>query len=85
MAMDAGELTVAEAALAACELVDRLQYVLHVKSIPSREGRAAELLVLKRQPQQAEAVLLQVWQRTSQQPHTGMRAVQEACLPQEPL
>ena len=60
MAIDAGELNTAEVALAACEEVDKLQYMMHIKGIPTREGRSAELLLYKKQPQQAESILLQV-------------------------
>ena len=73
MAIDAGELNTAEVALAACEEVDKLQYMMHIKGIPTREGRSAELLLYKKQPQQAESILLQVrcpvWVKLEYQPH----------------
>ena len=73
MAIDAGELNTAEVALAACEEVDKLQYMMHIKGIPTREGRSAELLLYKKQPQQAESILLQVtgslWVKHNLQPH----------------
>ena len=39
--------------------VDKLQYVLYVKDIPSIEGRAAELALFRRRPEEAEQILLQ--------------------------
>eukprot|EP00803_Ostreobium_quekettii_P011498 evm.model.scf_932.3 EVM.evm.TU.scf_932.3 scf_932:41511-43103(+) len=59
MAMEAAELNTAEVAFAAIGEVDRLQFVLHVKDIPTEEGRSAELALYKRRPLEAEAILLQ--------------------------
>ncbi|KAK9814722.1 hypothetical protein WJX72_010508 [[Myrmecia] bisecta] len=59
MAVDAAELNTAEVAFAACEEVDKLQQVLAIKAIPSQEGRSAELALVRRCPQEAEAILLQ--------------------------
>uniref|UniRef100_A0A061RJ59 Intraflagellar transport protein 80-like n=1 Tax=Tetraselmis sp. GSL018 TaxID=582737 RepID=A0A061RJ59_9CHLO len=59
MAVNAGELNTAEVAYSALEEVDKLQYVLHIKEIPTEEGRAAQLALFKRQPQLAERILLQ--------------------------
>jgi intraflagellar transport protein 80 len=39
--------------------IDKVQYVLRIKSLPTEESRAAELLLFQRRPKQAEAVLLQ--------------------------
>jgi hypothetical protein len=39
--------------------VDKLEFVLHVKKIPSEEGRSAELALYRRCPDEAEAILLQ--------------------------
>mmetsp|Transcript_28907 Transcript_28907/g.81402 ORF Transcript_28907/g.81402 Transcript_28907/m.81402 type:complete len:781 (+) Transcript_28907:949-3291(+) len=59
MAINAGELNTAEVAYSAMEEVDKLQYVLHIKDVPTEEGRAAELALFKRQPALAEKILLQ--------------------------
>ena len=40
--------------------MDKLQYIQHIKQIPSEEGRAAELALFRRRPEEAEAILLQV-------------------------
>lgn len=60
MAIDANELNTAESAFAAISEIDRLQFVLHLKDIPTSEGRNAELALYKRQPEVAEKILLQV-------------------------
>jgi intraflagellar transport protein 80 len=52
-------LDVAEEALAAIKQVDKLDYVHYVKSIPSEEGRNAELALYQRRPDAAEKILLQ--------------------------
>merc|ERR1712054_515067 len=49
----------AEVAFAAIDEVDKLQYVLYIKDIPSPEGRAAELALFRRRPDEAEQILLQ--------------------------
>ena len=36
-----------------------MQYILHIKEIPTNEGRNAELALFRRQPYEAEAILLQ--------------------------
>jgi len=59
MAINGQQLDVAEVALAAIDEVDKLQYIQFIKSIPSAEGRSAELLLYRRQPDQTEAMLLQ--------------------------
>merc|ERR1712224_947144 len=46
------------ACLAAMDEVDKLQYVLHIKDIPSAEGVAAELALFRRRPEEAEQILL---------------------------
>lgn len=59
MAIQAAQLDTAEVALAALgDQVDKMQYIQSVKLIPSAEGRNAELALYKRQPQQAEDILL---------------------------
>jgi intraflagellar transport protein 80 len=59
MALNGSELNTAEVAYSALDEVDKLQYVLYIKDIPTEEGRAAELALFKRQPQLAERILLQ--------------------------
>jgi hypothetical protein len=60
MALQGRHLDTAEIALAALNEVDKLEFILHVKKIPSEEGRSAELAVYRRCPDEAEAILLQV-------------------------
>merc|ERR1711988_1570290 len=59
MALQKGNLDSAEVALAAVDEVDKLHYVLHIKRIPSDEGRQAELALYQRRPDDAESILLQ--------------------------
>merc|ERR1711907_596194 len=59
MAINGQMLDTAEIAFAAIDEVDKLQYVLHIKDIPSSEGRAAELALFRRRPEEAEQILLQ--------------------------
>lgn len=73
MALDESELNTAETAFAAILEIDRLHFVLHLKDIPSVEGRNAELALYKHQPDVAERTLVQVithqWKRVVQ--HLG--------------
>jgi len=59
MAVDSNELNTAEVAFAAIEEVDKLQFIAHMKEIPSMEARNAELYLLKGQVKEAETVLMQ--------------------------
>jgi len=59
MALNGQELATAEVAFAAIDEVDKLQYILYIKDIPSSEGRAAELALFRRRPEEAEQILLQ--------------------------
>ena len=59
-AVAAGELNTAEVAFAGCEEVDKLQYMLYIKQLPTRESRLAELALYKHNVAEAEAILLQV-------------------------
>ena len=59
MALHGRHLETAEIALAALKEVDKLHYVLFVQSIPSEEGRQAELALWRRAPDEAEQILLQ--------------------------
>lgn len=38
--------------------VHKVQYVCYIRDIPSIEGRAAELALLRHQPKEAESILL---------------------------
>ncbi|DBA75301.1 hypothetical protein WJX77_003211 [Trebouxia sp. C0004] len=58
-AVAAGELNTAEVAFAGCEEVDKLQYMLCIKQLPTRESRLAELALYKHNVAEAEAILLQ--------------------------
>jgi intraflagellar transport protein 80 len=69
LAMAAGELSTAEAAYAAIDAVDKLQFVLHLRGKAGAGAAggaagdvavAAELALYRRQPDEAEAMLLQV-------------------------
>jgi intraflagellar transport protein 80 len=70
--MAAGELSTAEAAYAAIDAVDKLQFVLHLRGKAGGGGGAgdvavaAELALYRRQPDEAEAMLLQVGTNCSQ-------------------
>ena len=46
-------------ALSAVKEVDKLQYIKYIQSIPSNEGRNAEMMLYKRCPEEAESILLQ--------------------------
>ncbi|GBG65480.1 hypothetical protein CBR_g51075 [Chara braunii] len=59
IAINAKQLDAAEAAFAAIDEIDRLQFVIHIKDIPSEEGRNAELALFARRPEEAESILLQ--------------------------
>lgn len=63
-AVAAGELNTAELAFAGCEEVDKLQYMLYIKQLPTRESRLAELALYKHNVAEAEAILLQVQTHT---------------------
>jgi intraflagellar transport protein 80 len=59
MALHGRHLDTAEIALAALCEVDKVEFVVHMKSIPSEEGRSAALALYRRCPDEAEAILLQ--------------------------
>merc|ERR1712070_6114 len=59
MALNGQELATAEVSFAAIDEVDKLQYILYIKDIPSSEGRAAEMALFRRRPEEAEQILLQ--------------------------
>ncbi|KAI8462988.1 MAG: intraflagellar transport protein 80 [Monoraphidium minutum] len=58
-AMAAGELAAAEAAFAALGAADKLAYVRRAAALPGGAARGAELTLYRRQPAEAEALLLQ--------------------------
>ena len=58
--MSAGEVDTAEVAFAGCEEVDKLQYMLYIKQLPTKEARLAELALYRHNASEAEAILLQV-------------------------
>ena len=59
MALSARHLDTAEIALSAVDAVNKLQFILHVKSIPSEEGRSAEFALYQNNATEAESILLQ--------------------------
>lgn len=59
LAMQKGELNVCEISYGALCDLDKVRYVRALKSIPSPEGRQAELALLQRRPAEAERILLQ--------------------------
>jgi hypothetical protein len=74
LSMAAGELATAEVAFAAIDAVDKLQYVLHLRSLGGSAAAtasgadplvAAELALYAGQPDEAEAKLLQVSRSTA--------------------
>ncbi|VDP76318.1 unnamed protein product [Echinostoma caproni] len=59
----AKDLDVAEIAFSEIEEVDKVEYLRHIKSLPTKELRNAELLLLSGEHQDAEGVLLQAGMR----------------------
>jgi intraflagellar transport protein 80 len=75
MALHGRHLETAEIALAAIDEVDKLHFVLYIQSIPSEEGRNAELALYRGAVDDAEMILLQA------QPPLVYRAVKmNICL-----
>lgn len=68
LAVSVGELSTAEAAFAAVDMSDKLQYILHLRTLAGGAGTsggvvlAAELALYKGQTEQAETMLIQVTQ-----------------------
>lgn len=58
MAIHGQDLYTAEAAYAAIDEVAKVRYVIYIRDIPTPEGRAAELALLRRKPVEAENILL---------------------------
>ncbi|KAG2494842.1 hypothetical protein HYH03_007082 [Edaphochlamys debaryana] len=59
IAMSARELNTAEVAFSAIDEVDKTHFVRKVKSIPTEEGRNAELALYRHKPDEAEVILVQ--------------------------
>lgn len=59
MAASAKELYAAEIAYAAIEEVDKVQYISYIKTVPSPEGREAEMALFCHEFQEAEHILIQ--------------------------
>jgi len=59
MALQANHLDTTEISLAALGVIDKLHYILYIKDIPSAAARNAELALFKRNPEEAEKILLQ--------------------------
>ena len=53
------QLDTAEIALSQVDEVAKVEYIQHIKSIPSEEGRLAEMALFRRQPDEAERILMQ--------------------------
>lgn len=58
MAIHGQDLNTAEVAYASIDEVQKVHYVCYIKEIPSNEGRTAELALMRRQPREAEQILL---------------------------
>ncbi|KAI8852661.1 WD40-repeat-containing domain protein [Chytridium lagenaria] len=58
MAVAGQDLNTAELAYAAIDEVQKVQYICHIREIPTTEGRSAELALLRKQPKEAEAILI---------------------------
>jgi len=54
MSVAANDLNTAEIAYAAIQEVDKVQFINSIKSIPTEEGRSAELCLFRRRPEEAE-------------------------------
>jgi intraflagellar transport protein 80 len=53
------QLDCAEVCLSELDEVPKVEYIQHIKNIPSEEGRQAEMALLRRLPDEAERILLQ--------------------------
>ncbi|KAI8818239.1 WD40-repeat-containing domain protein [Fimicolochytrium jonesii] len=58
MAVNGQDLNTAEVAYAAIDEVSKVRYIVYIRDIPTAEGRAAELALLRRRPTEAENILL---------------------------
>ncbi|ORY48676.1 WD40 repeat-like protein [Rhizoclosmatium globosum] len=58
MSVSGQDLNTAELSYAAIEQAQKVQYICYIRDIPSQEGRAAELALMRKQPKEAEAILV---------------------------
>lgn len=79
-AVSAGEVDTAEVAFAGCEEVDKLQYMLYIKQLPTREARLAELALYRHNALEAEAILLQVRPAKASKSHCGLKFILYICV-----
>jgi intraflagellar transport protein 80 len=70
LALAGSDLENAELCLAAIDEVDKLQFIQHIRRLPTSEARQAELALYRRRPDQAESILL------SAQPPLVWRAIE---------
>lgn len=59
MALAKKQLETVEMCLAQLDEVAKVEYIQYIKAVPSEEGRQAELALYRRQPNEAERILLQ--------------------------
>ena len=58
LAIQGQDLNTAEVAYAFIEEAHKVQHIVQIKEIPTYEGRSAELALIRRQPKEAESILL---------------------------
>ena len=58
MSINGNDLNTAEVAYAAIDQVQKVQFICKLKGMTKNELRAAEIALLKKQPQEAESILL---------------------------
>ncbi|TPX52368.1 hypothetical protein CcCBS67573_g09888 [Chytriomyces confervae] len=58
MSVSGQDLNTAELSYAAIDQVQKVQYICYIRDIPTQEGRAAELALLRKQTREAEAILV---------------------------
>ncbi|KAJ3125808.1 Intraflagellar transport protein 80 [Nowakowskiella sp. JEL0407] len=58
MAIHGQDLNTAEVAYASIDEIQKVQYICYIRDIPSAERRAAEMALLRKQPKEAEGILL---------------------------
>jgi intraflagellar transport protein 80 len=52
------DLNTAEVAYASIDEIQKVQFICNAKLVPSQQGQAAELALLRKQPKEAESILL---------------------------
>lgn len=55
-AVEANNIFIAEVSFARLKLVAKLEYVLYIKGLPSKEAQSAEFALLRRRPEEAEQI-----------------------------